>query len=483
MHTSPRPQRSMKLTASAVTQLAAIVRSPSFSRSSSSTTRTISPRRIRLSASSIVASAMVAPLWSSSSVTGCRTQCGAGHDHAAAVRLPPFGVDLASVEVDDPSRDREAEARAAVARGARRVGAVEAFEDPRLLGLGDARAFVDALRCTPWSRVRRARTSTVPPRGVWRTAFSSRFATTWCTRSGSPSAVRSGVSTAIDTSIAGACSRCSRTACSRSGSTRNSVRSSGTVPDSRRERSRSCLTRRPRRSTWREHRVEGLGIGVGDAVDEVLEHGLERGDRRAQLVRHVGDEVAPHAVGLGELGGHPVERPGELTDLVTRRVGAPGGCSRPWPSRRGRRHLAQRRRHAAREEPDHRHRDHGGDDPADRRPQPILMPTQNTKTVTATAAAITKPSLSLIDGMSSSGWASRSRTVHAPGFSGRVPDAVHGAHDVVAELAAQRAHVRVDGARAGAVAVAPHLAEQLLAGEDAAGPFRRGRRAGRTRWA
>ncbi len=34
---------------------------------------------------------------------------------------------------------------------------------------------------------------------------------------------------------------------------------------------------------------------------------------------------------------------------------------------------------------------------------PILMPTQNTKTVTATAAAITKPSFSLIDGMRSSG--------------------------------------------------------------------------------
>ena len=42
---------------------------------------------------------------------------------------------------------------------------------------------------------------------------------------------------------------------------------------------------------------------------------------------------------------------------------------------------------------------------------PILMSTQNTNTVTATAAAITKPSLSLIDGTSSSGWASRSRRV------------------------------------------------------------------------
>src|SRR6201995_587386 len=91
---------------------------------------------------------------------------------------------------------------------------------------------------------------------------------------------------------------------------------------------------------------------------------------------------------------------------------------------------------------------------------PILMSTQNTSPVPATAAAITKPSLSLIDGMSSSGWARRSRRVMTASrrrvLAGRVPDAVHGAHDVVAELAAQRAHVRVDGAGAGAVVVPPH---------------------------
>ena len=69
----------------------------------------------------------------------------------------------------------------------------------------------------------------------------------------------------------------------------------------------------------RQHRAERLGVGLGDAVDQVLEHGLQRGDRRAQLVRHVGDEVAAHAVGLGQLGGHLVERPGELADLVARR--------------------------------------------------------------------------------------------------------------------------------------------------------------------
>jgi hypothetical protein len=42
----------------------------------------------------------------------------------------------------------------------------------------------------------------------------------------------------------------------------------------------------------RQHRAQRRGVGRFDAVDEVLEHDLERGDRRAQLVAHVGDEVA-----------------------------------------------------------------------------------------------------------------------------------------------------------------------------------------------
>ena len=71
----------------------------------------------------------------------------------------------------------------------------------------------------------------------------------------------------------------------------------------------------------RQHRRERLGVGLVHTVDDVLEHGLQRGDRRAQLVAHVGDEVAAHAVGLGELGGHLVERPGERADLVVRRGG------------------------------------------------------------------------------------------------------------------------------------------------------------------
>ena len=52
---SPRPWVAMKLIASGVTNCAAIVRSPSFSRSASSTTTTKRPERMSSIASSIVA--------------------------------------------------------------------------------------------------------------------------------------------------------------------------------------------------------------------------------------------------------------------------------------------------------------------------------------------------------------------------------------------------------------------------------------------
>ncbi len=83
-----------------------------------------------------------------------------------------------------------------------------------------------------------------------------------------------------------------------------------------------------------EHRAQRLRVGLADAVDEVLEHGLQRGDRRAQLVADVGDEVAAQPVGLGELGRHLVERARERADLVVRHRRRPGPRSRPAPSPR-----------------------------------------------------------------------------------------------------------------------------------------------------
>ena len=61
---------------------------------------------------------------------------------------------------------------------------------------------------------------------------------------------------------------------------------------------------------------EVLRVGRADAVGEVLESRGERRQRRPELVGDRGHEVALLAVDAGELGGHLVERAGQLADLV-----------------------------------------------------------------------------------------------------------------------------------------------------------------------
>ena len=215
------------------------------------------------------------------------------------------------------SRDRDPRRRRGDERAG--VGAVEALEHTRRLGSGMPGPSSSDFE--PRAARRRRSRARAPCRrgGECRTAFSTRFATTWCNRSASASSSKSRGSTSISKSTSVACSCDSRIACSSIGPISNDARSSGSVPDSRRERSSSCCTSRPSRSTCASIVRKRLGIGVGDAVDEVLEHGLQRGDRRAQLVTDVGDEVAAQPVGLGELGRHLVERTGERADLVVRR--------------------------------------------------------------------------------------------------------------------------------------------------------------------
>ncbi len=110
-------------------------------------------------------------------------------------------------------------------------------------------------------------------------------------------------------------------------------------------------------------------VGAHDAVDEVLEQGLLRGERCAQLVRHRGDELAPLLVRVGEVGGHGVEGGGEHAHLVGRGGGdSPGVVAGRHPGG-GVGHLAQRRGHAARQplghsegrDDGHRHGEPDGD--------------------------------------------------------------------------------------------------------------------------
>ena len=339
---------------------------------------------------------------------------------------------------------------------------------------------------TPAS-LRRARTCTAAPAGEWRTAFSSRLATTWCTRSGSPSAARPASSTCMSIATPGTLSSCSRTACASTGSIANAWRSSGTVPASRRERSRSCATSRPSRSTCVSIVWSVRGIGRGHTVDEVLERGLQRGERGPELVADVRDEVTAHAVGLGELRRHPVERDGEPSDLVVR-----GGGDTLVVVALGHRlgrlgHLAQRRRHAAGETRTNTSATTAATIPADARPEVQDADAEpededgdadRADDETRELDLDRRQRVERTVGDVRHGWAALMRP---PRQLDRVADAVHRADHVVAELAADRADVRVDGAHTGGDVVAPHLGEQVLTGEHLADGLGEEQRRGRTR--
>ena len=205
--------------------------------------------------------------------------------------------------VDDPARDREAEAGAAVARRAGGVDAVEALEHALGLLGRDARALVGDLdRRHARRRGVRAQPHATRPAGEWRTALSSRLATTWCSRSGSPIARRS----------PGCTLTCSHTGrAERSPSSHSRVACSSSVAHAERRRpQRQRAALQPRQvEQLRDEPAEPLGLGqrgpqrgrIGrlDAVDEVLQQRLQRAERRPQLVRDVGDELAPHAVDVG----------------------------------------------------------------------------------------------------------------------------------------------------------------------------------------
>ena len=97
------------------------------------------------------------------------------------------------------------------------------------------------------------------------------------------------------------------------------VRSSGTAPDSSRERSRSCFTRRPSRSTWASmvRNVSGSGSATPSTRFSSSACSAVIGVRSSCDTLATRSRRTP--VGLGELGRHLVERAGELADLVARR--------------------------------------------------------------------------------------------------------------------------------------------------------------------
>ena len=96
---------------------------------------------------------------------------------------------------------------------------------------------------------------------------------------------------------------------------------------------------RPARASSRTNSARASGLGV--LVLEQLDEAAEREDRRAQLVRGVGDELLAGAVEPRQPALHLVEGPRELADLVA--WSRSGSASRSRPRRPARRRRSSRR--------------------------------------------------------------------------------------------------------------------------------------------
>ena len=101
-------------------------------------------------------------------------------------------VMVAAVQLDDPPGDGQAEAGTAVVGGPGGVGPEEPVEDPLGLLGRDARAGVEHLDDHAARERAGRRGGPAASGGAWRSALPRRLATTWCSRSGSPSTSRPG---------------------------------------------------------------------------------------------------------------------------------------------------------------------------------------------------------------------------------------------------------------------------------------------------
>ena len=147
--------------------------------------------------------------------------------------------------------------------------------------------------------------------------------------------------------------RASATARSSSSATGTSATHSGASPASTRARSSRSEASSAEPLGLVERRPQRHRVRLGDPVDEVLEHRAQRGERGAELVAHVGHQLAPLAVDGGQVLGHPVEGPRQLSHLVARGRGHPAGVVAPGHPPGGGGHLAQRRGHPHRQQLGH----------------------------------------------------------------------------------------------------------------------------------
>ena len=223
------------------------------------------------------------------------------------------------MRLDDGSRDREPDAGAAVLARARGVGPVEAFEEAGQVLGGDPDAGVGHLHLDR-AVVSMRRHRDCPPAGVNAHGVVHQVEEHLVHALGDrhrPVGGRSGI--ALSTTHARP-SRATSISDKDLGHERRqrhvSSRSSGSSPDSSRDRSSSCSIEPAQPLGLRQHHLQRGGVGLFDAVQQVLQVRPDRGDRRLELMGDVRDQVAAALLQVLELRAHPVERVRELPDLV-----------------------------------------------------------------------------------------------------------------------------------------------------------------------
>ena len=232
-----------------------------------------------------------------------------------------FGADGAAVGEHDVLGDGEAEAGAAGFAGTRFVDAIEAFEKARQMFGGDAGAEILHIEFdADVVRVARAPSTMRPPERPYFMALSIRFENTWWMASRSARTGGSDSTEPIRIRVASTIFNSTPwlRAISRklsSASCRSSTGGTGSVskrvsPDSTRASvSRSSVRRDMRAAFLRMiSRNSRLWSGiVGAEVEESFGVSLNRGQRGAELVGDVGNEIAAgffDALGLGQIAQH-----------------------------------------------------------------------------------------------------------------------------------------------------------------------------------
>ena len=214
----------------------------------------------------------------------------------AAAPFDALDFEARAVAMQRVFDDGEPEARAAGLARAARIDAVEALGEPRHVLGGDAGPVSRTEKCPPSSSVHQ-RICMLPSAGVYFAALSTRFENADCTIGFVADAARPRIRSL--TSTWRGCTGRASTSLRSSGRHRRRRRSAapliGPSFASKRDSSSRSSMMRVMRSVWR--RISAIGrreLAEARVGAEGLEIARDHGERRAQLVRGVGDEILAH---------------------------------------------------------------------------------------------------------------------------------------------------------------------------------------------